>query len=268
MHIDWVTTGAQILNFVVLLWLLKRFLYRPILKAVERREIEIKNRLDEASAQVENTKQQSDALQQERIKLANERESILEAARVEADHLKETLSKDINLEIEADRLNMKKGLEAERRGFAKEMAGVASHRISALAEKVLGELADVPLERQIVSAFLDELAGESKAKQKGLTRRIEKDGAIIFSSRALTRGDKQRLQRALAKLTDTPFKIKFETDASLQAGLRLQIGGRIQEWSINKYLGDFEANMMAALNNDGAKNTADNSTPIRQDHGQ
>lgn len=268
MHIDWVTTGAQIVNFVVLLWLLKRFLYRPILKAVDRRETEINNRLNEASAQVEITKKQSDIVQQERLKLAKERESILEATQVEADHLRTTLRKDINLEIEADHLSMKKGLETERRAFAKEMAGVASHRISLLAEKILGDLADTPLERQIVSTFLDELAGLSKAKQRGLASGIDKEGAIIFSSRALSRPDKQRLQRALAKLSDTPFDIKFETDASLQAGLRLQIGGRIQEWSVNKYLGDFEANMIAALNCDGPRPDVDNSAPVRQDHGQ
>jgi F-type H+-transporting ATPase subunit b len=268
MQIDWVTTGAQIANFVVLLWLLQRFLYRPILKAVDRREAEISKRLDVAAAAVEDAKKQSDILQQERTNLANERQSILNAAREEADQLRETLREEVNLEIEADHLNMKKGLEAERRAFAKEIAGVAVHRVSVLAEKVLGDLADTSLERQIVSTFLEELAGLSKVKQRRLIDRIEKDGAIISSSRALTRADKQRLQRALAKLSDTQFETKFQTDASLQAGLRLQIGGHIQEWSVDKYLRDFEANMNAALNYDGAKSGVNNSATGKQDHGQ
>jgi F-type H+-transporting ATPase subunit b len=268
MHIDWVTTGAQIVNFAVLLWLLRQFLYRPILKAVDRREAEISKRLNDAAAQVEDTKKQGDIVQQERLNLENDRQSILDAARLEANQLREVLRQEVNLEIETDHLNMKKGLEVERHAFASQIAGVAAHRISAMAEKVLSDLADTPLERQIVSTFLDELAGLSKAKQRGLTSRIEKDGAIIFSSRALSRADKQRLQRALAKLSDASFEIKFQTDASLHAGLRLQIGGRILEWSVDKYLNDFETNLIAALNYDGAKPGTDNSGLVREDNDQ
>ena len=37
MLIDWFTVGAQALNFIILVWLLKRFLYKPILDAIDAR---------------------------------------------------------------------------------------------------------------------------------------------------------------------------------------------------------------------------------------
>jgi F-type H+-transporting ATPase subunit b len=37
MLIDWFTVGAQVLNFLILVWLLKRFLYGPILDAIDAR---------------------------------------------------------------------------------------------------------------------------------------------------------------------------------------------------------------------------------------
>ena len=38
MLIDWFTVGAQALNFLILVWLMKRFLYKPILHAIDARE--------------------------------------------------------------------------------------------------------------------------------------------------------------------------------------------------------------------------------------
>ena len=48
MSIDWITVVAQIANFLVLVWLLKRFLYRPILDGIDAREAEITRRMAEA----------------------------------------------------------------------------------------------------------------------------------------------------------------------------------------------------------------------------
>ena len=50
MSIDWVTVLAQIANFLVLLWLLKRFLYRPILNGIDAREAAIAQRISDADA--------------------------------------------------------------------------------------------------------------------------------------------------------------------------------------------------------------------------
>ncbi len=49
MSIDWITVVAQLLNFLVLVWLLKRFLYRPILDGIDAREVEISTRMAEAT---------------------------------------------------------------------------------------------------------------------------------------------------------------------------------------------------------------------------
>lgn len=38
MLIDWFTVGAQVLNFVILMWLMKRSLCQPVLDAIDARE--------------------------------------------------------------------------------------------------------------------------------------------------------------------------------------------------------------------------------------
>ncbi len=49
MGADWFTVVAQIINFLILVALLKRFLYGPIIRAMDRREAEIASRMDAAS---------------------------------------------------------------------------------------------------------------------------------------------------------------------------------------------------------------------------
>jgi F-type H+-transporting ATPase subunit b len=48
MLIDWFTVAAQALNFFVLVWLMKRFLYKPILNAIAEREKKIASELANA----------------------------------------------------------------------------------------------------------------------------------------------------------------------------------------------------------------------------
>ncbi len=48
MAIDWITVSAQIVNFLILVWLLKHFLYQPIIRAMDRREQRVSERLNEA----------------------------------------------------------------------------------------------------------------------------------------------------------------------------------------------------------------------------
>jgi F-type H+-transporting ATPase subunit b len=50
MLIDWFTVGAQAINFIILVWLLKRFLYKPILDAVDAREKRVATELADADA--------------------------------------------------------------------------------------------------------------------------------------------------------------------------------------------------------------------------
>ena len=58
MLIDWFTVIAQIINFIVLVWLLKRFLFKPVLKAVEERQTKVSQQISEAEDQMKSVAQQ------------------------------------------------------------------------------------------------------------------------------------------------------------------------------------------------------------------
>ena len=63
MLFDWFTFGAQTLNFLVLVWLMKRFLYKPILNAIDAREKRIALALADAALKQTAAQKERDAFQ-------------------------------------------------------------------------------------------------------------------------------------------------------------------------------------------------------------
>ena len=57
MELNWTTVALEIVNFLVLVWILKRFLYRPVLQVIERRRADIETTLNEAREREETAQQ-------------------------------------------------------------------------------------------------------------------------------------------------------------------------------------------------------------------
>lgn len=63
MLIDWFTVGAQTLNFLILVWLMKRFLYQPVLDAIDAREQRIAQELADAAQKQAQAQQEREEFQ-------------------------------------------------------------------------------------------------------------------------------------------------------------------------------------------------------------
>src|SRR5208282_513377 len=84
MLIDWFTVGAQALNFIILVWLLKRFLYKPILHAVDAREKRIAAELADADARKAEAQKERDEFQRKNEEFEQQRATLLNKAMDEA----------------------------------------------------------------------------------------------------------------------------------------------------------------------------------------
>ena len=81
MLIDWFTVGAQALNFVILVWLMKRFLYKPILGAIDAREIRIARELANADTKEAEARSQVDEFRHRNEKFDQQRDEMLSEAK-------------------------------------------------------------------------------------------------------------------------------------------------------------------------------------------
>src|ERR1700684_3100435 len=84
MLIDWFTVGAQVLNFLILVWLMKRFLYKPILHAIDEREKRVAAELANADAKKAEAQKEHDEFQHKNAEFDQQRAALLTKATGEA----------------------------------------------------------------------------------------------------------------------------------------------------------------------------------------
>ena len=84
MHLDWWTVGLQTINFAILVWLLHRFLYKPVLRMIDARKAEVQRQFDDARGTEDKAVEHLKAIEAERAGMATEREAALRAAAAQA----------------------------------------------------------------------------------------------------------------------------------------------------------------------------------------
>ena len=84
MLIDWFTVGAQALNFLILVWLMKRFLYKPILHAIDEREKRIAAELANADVKKAEAEKERDDFQHKNAEFDQQRAALMTKATTDA----------------------------------------------------------------------------------------------------------------------------------------------------------------------------------------
>ena len=238
MPIDWFTVGAQLLNFLVLVWLLKRFLYGPILNAIDAREKRIAGELADADAKRAEAENERNGYQEKTRELESQRHELLVKAQNEAAAERRKLVADARAEAEAVRAKRNEALEHEHQKLIEEIERRTCEEVFAIAGKTLGDLAGASLEQRICEVFagcLHDLDEDAKAR---LT-----DGsgpALVRSAFELAPEQRDIIQHALDETLSGQADVRFETAADLVGGIELMMNGRKVSWSIADYLSSMQ----------------------------
>src|SRR5471032_941980 len=215
MPIDWFTVLAQATNFLVLIWLLKRFLYRPVLAAIDAREQAVAAALADATAAGAQAKSERDTYQQRGAQL----EQATEQAGVEGQRLRDQARQ----EAEAARAAQQAALQADARLNAAALALRAQQAVFAISRKVLADLAGADLEEGAVGAFLRQLA-QLPAQQRDTLAAALRDTASpgwVRSAFALPQAQRDAIEAALRQLSGGAVALRYDTSPDLLAGIEL-----------------------------------------------
>lgn len=253
MQIDWLTTAAQIVNFLILLWLLQRFLYKPLMRAIDAREAEIQRRLEDAANKAEAAEAERGALKAERDTLNAQREDALEAARREAADIRKTAHQAARDEIARERDAWRAGLDAERRAFAQDAAASAAHTLIDLARRAFKDLAGADAQKQAIDAFVGAIEVLGTAEKDALANAIARHGVRIETAAPPGRAGLQRLRKTLMELGGEDTEITVETRRALGLGARLTAGATVLDWSLEGYLDGFEEDVLEAMQNESGE---------------
>ncbi|MFC6672124.1 F0F1 ATP synthase subunit delta [Marinobacterium aestuariivivens] len=242
MLIDWFTVGAQILNFLILVWLMKRFLYRPILDAIDAREKRIAAELADAAAKQTEAEQERDAFHHKNAAFDQQRATLLSQA-VEAAQAERRRLIDEACQA-ADSLSVKRreALSQEQQRLKDELAQRTRDEVFAIARKALADLAGVGLEARMSEVFVQRLRDLDSATRDDLVSTLTPGAGPVLVSSVFDLPPPQRsaIQAALEDLFPAEIQVRFETAPQLINGIELSANGRKLGWSITDYLAAME----------------------------
>jgi F-type H+-transporting ATPase subunit b len=253
MQIDWFTVIAQVVNFLLLVWLLKRFLYGPILKAIDQREERVTQQLKNAEAEMA----EAERLQHEYIgknqAFDQERDQKMEQARSEAEAMKMELLQKAREEAEALAKRLQAAAQFQHAQARNKAVKQVGEEVMTIVEQILQDLADATLEHGTLNVFIKHLNSleytERTELQKALVGNDPK--LVVSTSFELTKAQRKTLSDAIDRVIGNRAEITFGVKPELVAGVELVANGYRLGWSIAEYL-DSLGKKLADLNEEEA----------------
>lgn len=266
MLIDWFTIVAQVFNFLLLVWLMKRFLYKPILQAIDAREQRIARALADADEKKDEAQKESEAFKSKNEKFDRQRGALLSQATEEAHAERQRLLDEARQAAEALRAKQQEAMEREQQILHDEITRRTREEVFAIARKTLTDLAGTSLEERISEVFrrrLAELDGEAK---EGLAQilKTSSDPLLVRSAFTLPSEQKAAIQQALNETFSAERDVRFETAPDLISGIELTANGRKVAWSIADYLTSLEKSIGELLQEPSKPKTEPEAEPATQ----
>jgi len=242
MRIDWFTVTAQLLNFLILVWLLKRFLYKPILHAIDAREKRIAKELSDADTSMREAEKERERFRKKNEEFDQQRNELLGKVKDEAEGERRRLFDEARRDSDAVHAKRQDALRREQENLNAELTRRTREEVFAITRKTLTDLANASLEARMSDLFthrLRELDGEAK-QSLAKALKTSAEPALVRSAFDLPIEQQTAIQQALNKTFSAGIRIRFETAPELVSGIEFSVNGQKIAWSISEYLGSLE----------------------------
>ncbi|WP_323844211.1 F0F1 ATP synthase subunit delta [Microbulbifer magnicolonia] len=231
MELSWSTFLLEIVNFLVLVWILKRFFYKPLQSVIARRQQNVETQLAEAAQ----TRQQAVELQQQ-----------YEARLDEWQRERRSAHEDLQRELRAERARGEKDLQETLQQQRQKAETVERRRQSELqrqlerqaleqggqfAARLLQQGSGPELQQRLLELLLHSMSALSEERLQALRQSIAEAGmaeagkvAEITSAFPLTQPQRRQLQHTVREILHRDLTCHFVEDPELLAGLRIAVG--------------------------------------------
>jgi F-type H+-transporting ATPase subunit b len=238
MLFDWFTVGAQALNFLILVWLLKRFLYKPILDAIDAREKRIAAELADADAKRAEAKKERDEFQHKNEEFDQQRAALLSKATDEAQAERQRLLDEARQAADALSAKRQEALRNDAHHLNQAIIRRTQQEVFAIARKALADLATTSLEERMGEVFTRRLREMDGKAKESLAKALKTASgpALVRSAFDLPPKERATIQNALNETFSADIHLRFETAPDLVSGIELTTNGHKVAWSIAGYL--------------------------------
>lgn len=245
MLIDWFTVTAQVLNFLILVWLLKRFLYKPILNAIDTREKKVADELANADAKEAEAQKEKEEFKRKNEEFDRQRAELLNRAKDEVRAERQRLLEEARREALDLKTKQLEALRTDKENLNREISYRVQKEVFAIARKVLRDLAGASLEESTVDVFARRLHELKVEEKEQLTSAISASPGSVHVRTAFDLPQAQRdfIKKTIKEALGVEIQPKFETAPDLVNGIELTTNGQKVAWSIKEYLTSLETSI-------------------------
>ncbi|AGL03409.1 F0F1 ATP synthase subunit B family protein [Desulfoscipio gibsoniae] len=238
MHVDWFTVLAQVINFLIFVALLKRFLYGPILRNMDQREAGIAARLEKAAQKEKDAGAEAEAFRQKLRELEEQSAAMLASVREEAEALRKDLSNRARNEVNAAQARWYEAFQEQKNTLLLDLRRSAGKQVYAVAKQALRDLAGVKLNQQMIEAFMQQFRAIDPGERSLLAQAIGQSGGVVVLRSAFEIDPEMRakVDSTIREVIAGDIELRFETVPGLIAGLEMTAHGRQVAWHLDNYL--------------------------------
>ncbi len=240
---DWFTFIAQIVNFLILVWLLNRFFYAPVLSAMDRREKELADLFEQGRANLASAEERQIELEDKLAEIESYRETRMEELEQEMEELRSTLIIEARDEVRLLEKSWKDSLARDQERFDEEFKIAACSELLKVVDRILRDLGDRSFESQMIEKCVDRLASNNSLflPQSG-------DGRVLVrTSRPVPKKEREDLEMRLRTLWPGATEIVFEENEGIIAGMELTFNGHKATWTVMDYLTNLESQVKESV---------------------
>jgi F-type H+-transporting ATPase subunit b len=280
MLIDWFTVAAQVVNFLILVWLLRHFLYKPVLAVIDAREKSVAAKLADATAREAKAQAEGEELRKRNEAFDREREGLLRKATDAAATERQRLIESARQDSQLLRVKLTQALADERAELGHQLSLQTRAEVFAVARKTLSDLSGASLEDRMIEVFIARLRGLPEKQRLALARAGMESGAavevassaadfhtdpgrvaLVRSAFELPPAGRAKVEAAIRESLGGNLAIRFETSSEFVCGVELTVNGMKLAWSIADYLSSLAQDVTALAATELAVATASAAPP-------
>jgi F-type H+-transporting ATPase subunit b len=257
MLIDWFTVFAQIVNFLALIWLLKIFLYKPILKVIADRQNEINAQLNEAKLKKVEADAELETFRKKNIEFDQQKVEKIKKITEESKQFRDKLISEVKVEAEKQKSKWYTSLENEKSEVIRDLSNKVKTEILSIARKTIVDLSGGKLEEQIVEIFLQRLNKITKKEKETFISELgPKDSLQIKTNSDLNEVLKEKIKKTVQSEFEKEIEVTFIVSSDLIAGIELMSKGTKMSWNIADYFSSLESQISKVMVTNQGQNNA------------
>jgi F-type H+-transporting ATPase subunit b len=247
-ELDWMTFVLELINFLVLIWILNRFLYRPVMNVIAQRKAAIQKTLSDAEV----TRSAAQALQIQYENRLTEWEQEREKARAqlheEVNSERTRLLQDLRNDLMREREKAAAVDQRRMKDFIQQAETTAIAQGRTFASRLLSRVAQPELERRIVDMVMQDLPHLPDSQMQNI-RADPGTAALsinITSAYPLDKAQREALCQSCRALIGREVTCEFLEDRNLIAGVRISVGSWVLRANVEDELSFFAESLRHA----------------------